>query len=296
MALSKPAHSRLSHGNPMTQESVTYLTNTVIGVILAGLLMQAWWRAGRSGPLRYWMAAAWIMVVADVLFALRPGLPYWFGRLGPTLLVTTGHATLFLGARATARRAGRWNTVVAVTLAHGMLLVFFLVQEQFAAWRMVGNGAVWAVLSFLAYGALRGGAAQFWRPVVSPATVFLVHGGFHCLRAGLAGVGAGTGWADVDGPLQLAGDLEVSFFMVALFVSLLLATLEQRHEELSSTRAEVQTLSGLLPICAWCKKVRDDAGYWEQVEDYFARRDKIEFTHGICSECAEEQTAKLPRK
>lgn len=58
----------------------------------------------------------------------------------------------------------------------------------------------------------------------------------------------------------------------------------------------MQTLSGLLPICAWCKKVRDDAGYWEQVEDYFARRDKIEFTHGICSECADEQSARIPRK
>lgn len=211
----------------MTQESVTYLTNTVIGVILAGLLMQAWWRAGRSGPLRFWMAAAWIMVAADVLFALRPDLPYWFSRLGPTLLVTMGHATLLLGARATAHRTGRWNTAVGVTLVHGLLLVFFLVQEQFSPWRMVGNGVVWAGLSFLAFGALRGASPHFWRPVVSPATVFLVHGSFHCLRAGLAGVGASTGWVAVDGPLQLVGDLEVSFFMVALFVSLLLATLEQ---------------------------------------------------------------------
>jgi len=84
------------------------------------------------------------------------------------------------------------------------------------------------------------------------------------------------------------GDLEVSFFMVALFVGLLLAYLQRRHEELMSAQAEVRTLSGLLPMCAWCKKVRDDQGYWEQVEDYFSKRSSVRFTHGVCASCLEE--------
>ena len=46
-------------------------------------------------------------------------------------------------------------------------------------------------------------------------------------------------------------------------------------------------VSGLLPMCAWCKKIRDDEGYWEQVEDYFGRRSQIKFTHGVCVECLE---------
>ena len=48
---------------------------------------------------------------------------------------------------------------------------------------------------------------------------------------------------------------------------------------------EVRTLSGLLPICAWCKKLRDDEGYWKSVEQYIGERTKAEFTHGICPEC-----------
>jgi len=47
----------------------------------------------------------------------------------------------------------------------------------------------------------------------------------------------------------------------------------------------IQTLHGLLPICAWCKKVRDDSGYWKQVEDYIEERSHATFTHGICPEC-----------
>ena len=49
--------------------------------------------------------------------------------------------------------------------------------------------------------------------------------------------------------------------------------------------ADVQTLSGLLPICAWCKKVRDDDGYWTRIESYISERSKAEFTHGICPDC-----------
>ncbi|MDT8286812.1 MAG: PAS domain S-box protein, partial [Elusimicrobiales bacterium] len=49
---------------------------------------------------------------------------------------------------------------------------------------------------------------------------------------------------------------------------------------------EVKTLQDLIPICANCKKIRSDKGYWEQVETYFERRADAKFTHGICEACA----------
>jgi PAS domain S-box-containing protein len=57
--------------------------------------------------------------------------------------------------------------------------------------------------------------------------------------------------------------------------------------ELRAALDEVRTLTGLLPICAWCKKVRNDSGYWEEVEGFFKRRGQIDFTHGICPACAD---------
>ena len=48
----------------------------------------------------------------------------------------------------------------------------------------------------------------------------------------------------------------------------------------------VHTLSGLLPICSWCKKIRDDQGYWEQVETYLSKHSEIIFSHSFCPECA----------
>ena len=56
--------------------------------------------------------------------------------------------------------------------------------------------------------------------------------------------------------------------------------------ELQDALASVKTLSGMIPICAWCRKIRDDKGYWDQVEAYIESRSNATFTHGICPECA----------
>ncbi|MBI4774070.1 MAG: GAF domain-containing protein [Deltaproteobacteria bacterium] len=56
--------------------------------------------------------------------------------------------------------------------------------------------------------------------------------------------------------------------------------------ELQNALAEVKRLSGLLPICVNCKKIRNDEGYWEQVESYIRKHSEAEFSHGICPECA----------
>ncbi len=58
--------------------------------------------------------------------------------------------------------------------------------------------------------------------------------------------------------------------------------------ELKQTIARVDTLGGLLPICANCKKIRDDKGYWNRLEAYIQDHSEAEFTHGICPECIEK--------
>jgi hypothetical protein len=51
---------------------------------------------------------------------------------------------------------------------------------------------------------------------------------------------------------------------------------------------EVQALSRLLPVCAWCKKIRDDQGYWSQVDAYLQNNTSVVVTHGICPDCAKK--------
>ena len=51
----------------------------------------------------------------------------------------------------------------------------------------------------------------------------------------------------------------------------------------------IKTLKGLLPICSFCKKVRNDNGYWEQVEVYIRDHSEAQFTHGFCPDCLKER-------
>jgi PAS domain S-box-containing protein len=63
---------------------------------------------------------------------------------------------------------------------------------------------------------------------------------------------------------------------------------EKLIKDLQDALAEVKKLSGLLPICAYCKNIRDDKGYWNRIESYLQNHSKAQFSHGICPECAEK--------
>jgi hypothetical protein len=75
------------------------------------------------------------------------------------------------------------------------------------------------------------------------------------------------------------------------------AELREKNAELETTLAEVKELRGMLPICAWCKCIRDVSGMWSKLETYLAKHSHATFTHGICPKCLEnleKQTQSLP--
>ena len=118
------------------------------------------------------------------------------------------------------------------------------------------------------------------------------------------------GWLKVGGKRSGLYDTPAgaTFFVVCtltFFTVLVLATARQLHvldlarreavearertiAELQQALDEVRTLQGLLPMCAWCKKVRDDQGYWDDVASYIAKNTQASVSHGICPECAKE--------
>jgi len=68
---------------------------------------------------------------------------------------------------------------------------------------------------------------------------------------------------------------------------------EQLVSQLKEALAEIKTLKGFIPICALCKKIRDDEGYWDQLEAYISKHTDAKFTHGLCPECVEKYRAEM---
>jgi DNA-binding response OmpR family regulator len=71
--------------------------------------------------------------------------------------------------------------------------------------------------------------------------------------------------------------------------------LSDRVRALEEALAHVRQLEGLIPICAWCRQVRNDGNFWEQVDSYLEKRSGLQFTHAICPACREKESARLPK-
>ena len=72
--------------------------------------------------------------------------------------------------------------------------------------------------------------------------------------------------------------------------------LRSKINQLEDALQNIKQLHGILPICAWCKKIRGDDEYWHSVEDYISSHSDIDFTHGICPECLEKEKEELSDK
>lgn len=140
--------------------------------------------------------------------------------------------------------------------------VFYFAPVAIAAWLLGGFGGVTVAL----------GAAFLWL-------------GIESVERDLAPTRFHLYW---NGSIRLA-----SFLIIALAVARL-HTLLMRERELNTELAEamvkVKQLHGLLPICATCKKVRNDQGYWEQIELYIESHSHAAFSHGICPECLDRKS------
>jgi len=66
------------------------------------------------------------------------------------------------------------------------------------------------------------------------------------------------------------------------------AIMEKKNEKLKAALSEIRQLKGIIPICASCKMIRDDQGYWHQVEVYVQEHTDADFSHGLCPECSKK--------
>lgn len=117
----------------------------------------------------------------------------------------------------------------------------------------------------------------------APTYIILVtaRGGVESVMQGLQ-AGADDYIAKPFDPRELRARLHAGVRIVELQKALL-----ERFHELEEALKRVKQLQGLLPICSYCKKIRNDRNYWEQVDSYLASHSEVQFSHGVCPDCYE---------
>ncbi len=214
-----------------------------------------------------------IILLAHGVELAHAGRPNW-----PALGIRVAWMGLLLGQAAVLRRARTQRAVLAGTAAaifgSAVLDLAILVATGGAASPLLWFTPVLAtVLPFLAFERLWIGFA---------GSVALVGGTGLVLRAG--GAPADTLIALANGG---GGGIACGWLLARAYERARRSE-EARRVDLADALARIKTLSGMLPVCAWCHRVRTDAGYWQQIEAYVSQHSDATFTHGLCQDCFDE--------
>lgn len=261
--------------------------NGLLGVLLAGLMTLFWAKYSRKTATRYWMLAAWSLELSTASYFLRSLFGAGTLFLVGSLLMTCALLFLLAGVRSFLGQTAGGRLSVGVALSHLGASVSAVALGFTMETTLFINSLFWMGITTAAIAALMRSCPKTWRDWYGfPVSVLALHAAFHALRLVLlAAVFCGYhgfGGAEV---LSLSF-AEIGVFSVALFISLLVSDLRERNRELQTAVDEVRALSGLLPICSSCKKIKDDAGYWTKLETFISERSGAQFSHGLCPECA----------
>ena len=144
-------------------------------------------------------------------------------------------------------------------------------------------------VTLMLFGAILTGQAQLWAPLLLPTEIVwpilkrVSIPGFILYPLGTFIIGTLLNYHLRQENLHK--ELLESYAEVDQKVKERTAELSLANSELQKALSEVKTLKGFLPICSSCKKIRDDKGYWNQIESYIEARSEAEFSHGICPDC-----------
>jgi hypothetical protein len=256
---------------------------------------------------RYWAAGASGFAAFALLIVLRDFLPPWIaivvsnaGLIASLTLIAHGLA-VFVGAPARRRLYPAVCTASVVGLAY-----FHLAHDSFAARVIVFSLAIAVVAADMVWLVLesRGPESVLARRLVSIVCVAAV--GVQGLRIAFTGLVPAQDLFQTSAPVTIAL-LSLPLLVVALMFSLMVLAASRSAGELEAERArladangrlqaaldDVRTLTGLLRVCAWCKRIKDDDGRWQDMEVYLRDRSDTSFTHGVCPECAGKVQAEL---
>lgn len=287
--------------------SFAIAVGSALQALMGGILMQRWIGHGRpldgSGQALRFLGIAPLMClvastigvttlfIAGLTRGVDFGFNWWTWWLGDTvgILVVT---PLTLSWSQSCRTP--WDARRKVEASLLLVLLVGVGLFVFAGW------SPWGIVT--------GSLAYMFVPLLVWATFrFDQRGATTSLL--LVSAIAVCGTVHSQGPF-VQGTLHESLLLLQTFVGILAVTVltlsgelaERRRAEQAQSFAiqqleqallEIKTLHGLIPICAWCKKIRNDAGSWEQLEAYLHQHTQAEFSHGICPDCLEKRFVAL---
>ena len=238
----------------------------------------------------FWTAAAVLFMVVTVLAMFRGIAPDFITIVLMNALECLAVLLLIRGlAKFFDLPVNNWLDV-AIMLVYLILFLYFTYTRPGIVARIVVNSGIIGLILIRCILLTRGPYKSMfgnrsWLLIPLLWTIVLV-------RLGRIGITLTLG-SETESMMHL-GLVHALYYMVlpglvvALFICLVMLNNQRLDQDHRLAVEEIKTLQGLIPICSHCKKVRDDKGYWNQIEAYISQRTEAQFSHSICPECAEK--------
>ena len=132
-------------------------------------------------------------------------------------------------------------------------------------------------------------AREIQRDYPTPVVILTAHESEDLVEeASHAGVGAYITKPPERNEIHRAISIAMARHRDLMTIRSLYETVQAQNDEIEQAAKDIRTLEGIIPICAKCKKIRDDTGYWSQVEIYIQNHSEATFSHSLCPKCAED--------
>ncbi len=281
---------------------ILFITVTVVTVLMA-LIMLFFQVTRKTYPgFSRWTLGSFSLAAGFIFLILRGSIPDYASILVVNIAIPLGVAWHLEGMRRFLGRTPKSVYLYILPAVSGIACTYFYFFVNDAAWRnffmtvavSVPNGIMAGMLFRLP----RKNQSAFY-PVIG--SVMAVNGLLLMIRA-IWILSQPSFDVMLESPVQNAYFIAVVVMQIAGIISFILLNSERLESDLVAAETElkktvgdlqraldeVKTLGGLLPICANCKKIRDDGGYWHQLEAYISTHSHAEFSHGTCPECAKK--------
>ena len=286
------------------------LCNALVPFFLFLALVFFWYYQKTYPGFVQWTIATLVVAIAFLLLLLRPIMPLWVNIIVMNSFFLCG-ALLRLGGvvRFMSGQSLRRGWYAGLVLCFGALFFFYFVIDVISL-------RTYCVSIFFFLMGLRGGVEVIRFAPRESRPQYLATSGIYFFAGLIVLVRSISVLMEKQFSMFDPGTLYAAFFLLAMFIEIafglsFLMMNSQRLEaelrrsevsladtvsELKKTLAEVKTLQGFIPICANCKKIRDDAGYWQQVEKYISDHSEARFSHGICPDCLQKLYPDIAQK
>ena len=265
----------------------TFFVVSMIGLILFVCMVYVDRTRKTYAGFRYWAAAAGFYFLANILIGLRGVLPDLITVVIANMVAVTAFLVIPYGlVLFVERRHPMWPYLLVVAGVALFTLYFTYVSPSISN-RIIVISVIYAITTLYAI-------AIFKRMIPS----FLK--GSNLLV--MIPLGAGTFWSIIRLTYTLVYEHEMVSFLAPSVIQgitiiiycglitfacfgLCVLNFQKVEYDLLKARDDVKSLEGILPICSLCKKIRDDTGYWNQVESYIREHSDATFSHSLCPEC-----------